>query len=313
MIQDILQQVSADRIRRDLFYLCRDPLPFRKVNYTRPGQAVNSLAEADQFIRGRLESAGCEVATTMHRVQAFRCDNTKPLHHWYSTPSPDDPWYDAANIEATRLGHVKPGEIIQLISHKDSMSWINSPGAHDNAVGTAANLELARVLATCDLRRSVRILFCNEEHTPWTSRFAAEAAAARGDNIVAVMNVDSLDGKSEEDMAAGKLTHVVGYSTDEGRALAEFVAACAARHNIGLNVQVLFKQHVNDDDGMFINAGFRTTVINLGSWPYADSEYHLAGDVPERVNIENVVRSTQLLLAAILDIDAGDTNFLESM
>jgi len=65
---------------------------------------------------------------------------------------------------------------------------------------------------------------------------------------------------------------------------------------------------VNDDDGMFIKAGFRTTAINSGSYPYGDSEYHLPGDVPERVNIENVVRSTQLLLSAILDIDAHGAN-----
>ena len=303
MIQDVLKLVSADRIRSDLFHLCREPLPFRKVNYTRPGQAMNSLAEADEFIRGQLAAAGYEVVTTTHRVQAFRCDNTKPLHHWYSTPDPGDPWYDAANLEATRPGSARPDEIIQLIAHKDSMSWIDSPGAHDNAVGTVANLELARVLATCKPRRSVRMLFCNEEHTPWTSRFAAEAAAARGDNIVAVLNVDSLDGKSDQDMAAGKMTHVVGYSTGEGKPLAELVAASAARHHIGLDVRVFYKENINDDDGMFINAGFRNTVLNLGSWPYADSEYHLPGDVPERVNIENVVRSTQLLLAAILDID----------
>lgn len=308
MIQDALQRVSADRIRRGLLYLCRDPLPFRKVNYTRPGQSMNSLAEADVYICGQLESAGYEVTTTTYRVQPYRCDSTKPLHHWYSMPEPNDPSFDAANLEATRLGRTRPEEIIQLISHKDSMSWIDSPGAHDNAVGTVANLELARILATCDLQRSVRILFCNEEHTPWTSRFAAEAAATRGDRIIAVLNVDSLDGKSNEDMAAGKMTHVVGYSTDEGHPLAEFVAACAARYRIGLDVRVYFKEHVNDDDGMFINAGFRTTVVNGGSWPYADSEYHLPGDVLERVNIENVVRSTQLLLAAILNIDACHTN-----
>ena len=305
MIQDVLERVSAERISRDLFHLCRDPLPFRKVNHTRPGQSVNSLAEADDFIRGQLESAGHEVTSTTHRVQAFRCDNTKPLHHWYSKPDPNDPWYDAANLEATRPGHENPEEIIQLISHKDSMSWIDSPGAHDNAVGTVANMELARILATLPTRRTVRMLFCNEEHTPWTSRFAAEAAAARGDDIIAVLNLDALDGKSDEDVAAGKLTHVIGYSTEEGRPLAEFIAACAARRGIGLNVRVFFKEHVNDDDGMFINAGFRRTVINIGSWPYADSQYHLPGDIPERVNIENVVRSTQLLLAAILEIDAG--------
>lgn len=308
MVQKIFHRISAERIRRDLFYLSRDPLPFRKVNYTRPGQSLNSLAEADNFIRGQLASAGYEVASTLYRVQAFRCDETKPLHHWYAHPAPEDPWYDAANLEVAHLGRKHPQEIIQLISHKDSPSWIDSPGAHDNAVGTAANLELARVLATCDLQRSVRFLFCNEEHTPWTSRFAAEAAAKRGDRLIAVLNVDSLDGKSDEEMAAGKLTHVIGYSTDEGHALAEFVAACAARFDIGLDVRVYFKQHVNDDDGMFIQAGFRATVVNGGSWPYADSEYHLPGDVPERVNIENVVLSVQLLLAALLEIDACGTN-----
>jgi hypothetical protein len=313
MNQEAFQQVSADRIRRDLFYLCRELLPFRKVNYTRPGQSMDSLAEADDFIRSQLESDGYEVTATAHRVQAFRCDDTKPLHHWYATPDPGDPWYDATNLEAVRIGREHPEEVIQLISHKDSMSWIDSPGAHDNAVGTVANLELMRILATRDLRRSVRVLFCNEEHTPWTSRLAAEAAAARGDHIIAVLNVDSLDGKSDEEMAAGKMTHAVGYSTDEGRPLAEFAAACATRYGIGLDVQVYFKERVNDDDGMFINAGFRTTVINSGSWPYADSEYHLPGDIPERVNIENVVRSVQLLLAVILEIDTvGADAFLKA-
>ena len=311
MIRDILQRVSAERIRRDLFHLCRDPLPFRKVNYTRPGQSVDSLAEADHFISGQLESAGYEVTSTMYRVQAFRCDETKPLHHWYARPDPDDPWYDAANLEVTRPGRTNPEEIIQLVSHKDSMSWIDSPGAHDNAAGTVANLELARVLATCDPDRSIRILFCNEEHVPWTSRHAAEAAAAHGDDIIAVLNVDSLDGKSDEDVTAGRLTHVVCYSTDDGQPLAEFIASCAGRHKIGLQAQVVFKERVNDDDGMFIEAGFRRTVMNVGSFPYADSQYHLPGDVPERVNIENLMRSTQLLLAAVLEIDANGEDLFE--
>jgi hypothetical protein len=170
-------------------------------------------------------------------------------------------------------------------------------------VGTVANLELARLMAGHTRRRTVRFLFCNEEHTPWTSRFAAEEAAARGDNIVAVINVDSIDGKPDEEMDAGRKTHVIGYSTDEGRPLADLIAGCAERYGIDLAVRTVFKEHVNDDDGMFINAGFRTTVMNIGSWPYGDSEYHLPGDVPERVDIENVVLSVRLMLAGILEID----------
>lgn len=308
----ILQRVSPDRLRRDLFYLSRDPLRFRKVNYTRPGQTIHSLAEADAYIRSQLEACGYAPVSTACQVQAFRCDETKPIHHWCAAPHPDDPWYEAANIEATRPGWEHPDEIIQLIAHKDSMSWIDSPGAHDNCAGTVVNLELARVLATLAPRRAIRFLFCNEEHTPWTSRFAAEAAAARGDNIIAVMNVDSLDGKSDEDMAAGRLTHVVGYSTDEGRLLAEFIAGCAARCAPDLETRVCFKERINDDDGMFINAGFRATVMHIGSWPYGDSQYHLPGDTPERVNIANLTRSAQLLLCAILEIDAGGSALFQS-
>jgi hypothetical protein len=309
MIQDALQKVSADRIRRDLFYLCRDPLPFRKVNYTRPGQSVSSLAEADEYLRDQLQSAGYDVTTTFYQVQAWRCDKTKqPPNQWFSMPDPSDPWYDAANLEVTRLGHAHPEEIIQLISHKDSMSWIDSPGAHDNGTGTVANMEVARILATCDLKRSVRVLFCNEEHWPWTSRFAAEAAAARGDRIIAVLNVDGLDSKSDELMTAGKLVHAIGYSTDEGRPLAEFIAACAVRHHIGLDVRTFFKEHVNDDDGMYIEAGFRTTAMNTGGG--GDKEYHLPGDIPERVSLENVLRSTQLLLAAVVEIAEGGADVL---
>ena len=270
----------------------------------RPGQARNTLEETDDFLRKELESAGYPVVSTTHGAQRFRCDRTRPLHHWYSTPNPGDPFFDITNLEVTRAGREKPQEIIQLVSHKDSMSWIDSPGAHDNAVGTVANLELARLVARLQLRRSVRILFCNEEHTPWTSRFAAEAAAARGDRIIAVLNQDSLDGKSDAEMAAGVLTHVVGWSTEEGRALARLVEGCAARHDVELQVSIAHKPGINDDDGMFINAGFRSTVMNIGSWPYADSQYHLPGDTPDRVNIQNLTLSTMLILAAILELDA---------
>lgn len=301
----MLGEVSADSLRRDLFHLCRDPLPFRRVNFTRPWQPVDSLAEADAYIRGRLEGSGYRVRETRHRVRPYRCDAAKPLHHWYASPEEGDPWYGVSNLEATKTGAEFPGEIIQLVAHKDSMSWIDSPGAHDNGCGTVANLELAERLARVNTRRTVRFLFCNEEHTPWTSRFAAGEAFARGDEILAVLNQDLLDGKSGEEMAAGLLAHCIGYSTEEGRPLALFSVECAHRWVPGLSARAFFKPRVNDDDGMFIRAGYPVSVMNTGSWPIADPQYHLPGDIPERVNIDNLALSTRLLLAVVLEIDAG--------
>lgn len=305
MISGKMNEVSPDRIRRDLFHICKNPLPYRKANYTRPGQDKDTLAETDDYIMGQYANLECEVTSTQHQVQAFRCDESKPIHHWYSSPQPEDPWFTVSNVEVVFPGSKKPEEIIQLVSHKDSMSWIDSPGAHDNASGTVVNLEIGRILASCRLNRTVRILFCNEEHKPWTSKSAAQAASARGDRIIAVLNVDSLDGKPDAEMEAGILTHVVTHSTDEGERLAEFIAETAMRYQLRLDVDVVYKEHVNDDDGMFIEAGYRNTVMNVGSFPYTDSEYHLVGDVPERVNIENLEISAQLILAAVLELDGN--------
>ena len=53
------------------------------------------------------------------------------------------------------------------------------------------------------------------------------------------------------------------------------------------------------------------TINNIGSWPYADPQYHLCGDIPERVDMFNLLYSTQLIMAAIMDIDeAGSSAFL---
>lgn len=303
-IAALLEHVSPARLRSDLFHLSKDPLRYRKANYTRPGQTRDSLSEADEYISSRLRAAGCEVTATGHRVQAFRCDETKPIHHWYATPDPSDPWYTVQNLHATCPGATN--EIVQLVAHKDSMSWIDSPGAHDNCSGTVVALEIARIMAGMSLGRTVRFLFCNEEHTPWTSRFAAEEAAAKGDEIVAVFNIDAVDGKSDEAVAAGRMTHAAVYSTDEGRELAELVRSCKDRYRIPVNLAIADKGHINDDDGMFINAGFRRTLLHIGSWPYGDSQYHLPGDVPERVDVANLAASARLVLATVAELCRHD-------
>ena len=323
MNPELLEAVSCDRLHHDLFYLCRDPLPFRTVSYTIPWHTKNSLDEADDFIAAEMRKYSDHVSMIPYKLKPFRCNSSKPLHHWYSTPLPEDPWYDANCIEVILPGTKYPDEIIQLVSHKDSMSWINSPGAHDNAVGAVANMELVRVLSQLKLSRTLRVLFCNEEHWPWYSKDYAENARSRGDNIIAVMNQDSICGKSDAASAAQIRTLASVYSSHEGRGLAEFLRSECEKYQLPLAVTIAPKTSmkangalpapddanikflVNDDDGSFIKAGYLRTVMNLGSYPYGDPQYHLAGDTPERVDIINLELSVKLLMTAILDIDAG--------
>ncbi len=299
----LLECVNPERLRGDLFSLSASPLPYRKANFTLPGHAKNTLDEADDLIADELGAAGLAVTREPCRVQAFRCDKTKNIHHWYSSPAPEDPWYTVHNLYAELPGTVCPERIILLISHKDSMSWIDSPGAHDNAAGTVANMEIARLLTRIELRHTVRFLFCNEEHTPWTSQVAAAGARQRGDDLVAILNLDSLDGKAPEDMAAGTHTHVARYATEEGKELAEFLGTINQTYAIGLRFRTARTDSPGDDDGVFIKAGFPAAIANLGSYPYADSEYHLPTDTPDRIDLDNLGKSTRLLLAAVLELD----------
>jgi acetylornithine deacetylase/succinyl-diaminopimelate desuccinylase-like protein len=301
-IPSLIAQVDPKRLTADLFYLAKDPLPFRKVNFTLPGHTKSTLDEADDFIQARLESLGFQVEKEACPVQVFRRDQTKPLARQYSPPASEDPWYTAYNLYAKKRGVARPEEIVVVISHKDSQSWIDSPGAYDNAIGTAANLEIARLLAPVPLERSVWFVFCNEEHTPWTSVTAARRARERGDNIVAVLNLDGLAGKSDADISAGNKTSVTVYVCPEGERLAHLMAEVNETYGIGLMQSAYRAAEPNDDHGSYINEGFPAAVLNIGSYPYADPSYHSPNDVPELVDIENAAMATQASLAAIVRI-----------
>ncbi|MGI8915704.1 MAG: M28 family metallopeptidase [Chloroflexota bacterium] len=304
-IKERLTQVSAERLRENLFYLAEEPLPFRKANYSVPGHAQSTLEEADAWIAGQLRASGYVVERHGVPVQAFGFDATKPKQRAYARPVPDAPWYTAYNLYAKKAGSKYPEEIILFLAHKDSQSWVDSPGAYDNAVGTVAVLELARVLAEYPSARSLWFLFCNEEHVPWTSIAAAEQARQRGDNLIAIFNLDGLGAKANDAIAAGHKTNVTAYTTPEGRQLADLMAAVNEEYAIGLLQEAKQRPHPGDDDGSFIKAGYLAAVANIGSFPYADAEYHLESDVPERVDIDNVRMAAQTTLAAVLRLDGG--------
>ena len=303
VIPGFISQVTETNLQRDLFYLAKDPLPFRKANYTVPGHKRSTLDEADAWIERRLRGGGYKVESDTCEVQAFGCDLTKPRHHTYARPAHDAPFFTVRNLYAKKTGRRCPKEIIVLVAHKDSQSWIDSPGAYDNGVGTVALLEMARVLARYQSERSIWFLWCNEEHKPWTSVIAANNCRQRGDNLVAVLNVDSLGGKSNEDIAAGRKTNVTLYTAPEGKRLADLMAEVNDAYKIGLIQSCHLRTRPGDDDGSFVKAGYPCAIANLGSYPYVDSAYHEAEDKPERVDFVNVRMATQATLAAVLRLD----------
>jgi outer membrane protein assembly factor BamB len=301
-IRSLLGTVSTERMRKHLFHLSKDPLPYRKLNYTLPGHAKNTLYEADDYLAAQLESWGYRVQREGVSVQAYRCDRSKPKQAQYSPPKPEDPRYTAYNLYAEKRGRVRPEEIVVVLAHKDSQSWVDSPGANDNAIGTVGVLELACAVAQIAPECTVRFLFCNEEHTPWTSVTAAENAKARGDRIVAVFNLDGIGAKGADETAAHKKTNVTAFTAPEGERLAELISAVNVHFAIGLEQRAAKRARPGDDDGSFVKAGYPAAVVNIGSWPYADPNYHAEGDIPERCDLENAALTVRATLAAVLTV-----------
>ncbi|MFH1918969.1 MAG: M28 family peptidase [Planctomycetota bacterium] len=304
-IRNRIGAVNTERMSKHLFHLSKDPLPYRKLNFTLPGHEKNTLYEADDYLAGKLESWGYRVEREGVAVQAFRRDTSKPTHAQYSPPRSEDPWYTAYNLYAEKVGRSHPEEIIVALAHKDSQSWIDSPGANDNAIGTVGVLEMARVLAEYTPERTIRFLFCNEEHRPWTSVTAAENAKKRGDRIVAVFNLDGIGAKSAEQTGQAKKTNVTAFTVPEGERLAQLMSAVNAHYEIGLEQRIAKRTGPGDDDGSFVRAGYGAAVVNIGSWPYGDPNYHAEGDVPERCDVENAALTVRATLAAILTVDVA--------
>ena len=80
LISHLIGHVDAERISKHLFYLSRDPLPYRKLNLTLPGHEKNTLYEADDDLSGQVEAYGyhldgdlpekCDVENAAMTVQA---------------------------------------------------------------------------------------------------------------------------------------------------------------------------------------------------------------------------------------------------
>jgi hypothetical protein len=293
--------VSAERIRQGVFYISKDPLPRRVLNYTLPGHTISTLDEADQWIMKQLKSAGYEPKTDDTRVQAFGRDRTKPIEQQYALPPDGAPFYTAHNVLADKKGYEHPDELIIVIAHKDSQSWIESPGANDNAIGTVGAVELALALKKYNPKHTIRFIFCNEEHFPWTSVTAAESIKKAGQKVLALINFDGIGVKGPAEN--GQLINVTRYTTPEGERIADLLALINEHHKIGLRQSKYKSDSPGDDDGSFIKAGFPWAVLNIGSMPYGDPNYHQEGDTPDKVDYRNAAVTVRLTLAAVLHLD----------
>ena len=105
------------------------------------------------------------------------------------------------NVYGVQLGSVYPNKKYIICAHYDDMpSGTTAPGADDNASGTAAVIEAARILTQYDSKYTiVYALWDEEEQGLVGSAYFAQQAANAGDTIMGVLNMDMIAWDADND------------------------------------------------------------------------------------------------------------------
>ena len=189
------------------------------------------------------------------------------------------------NVIATKVGTVFPNHYIIVGSHFDAVS--GSPGADDNGSGTVGVMAMAKALA--DVETEMTIIFANfdcEEFGLFGSEYYADLAAARGDTIAFMLNMDMIAQYTNSNRA--KLYHgsKTGFS-ELWIALADSLCGIAGE---------LVGSSSSSDHYPFIQKGWEASFIQEY---YFSTVYHSPQDSTSYCNMEYMTRMIKAGLATV--------------
>ncbi|MGB7070554.1 MAG: M28 family metallopeptidase [Pyrinomonadaceae bacterium] len=254
-----------------------------------------------------------------------------------------------ANVTATLKGTTDPGRVYVVSGHYDSMctspidTKCDAPGANDDASGTAAVIELARVMSTRKFDATlVFMTVAGEEQGLLGSTYFAEQAKQRSMNIEGMLTNDIIGGatshkgsanrnrvrvfsegvpSNETDREAGTRRSVGGENDSLSRQLARYIKEQSDRYLKNFRVWMIYRRDRYGRGGdhiPFLERGFPAARITESDEDYTHQHQNVRtengifyGDTPEFVDfgyVANVARVNLIALASLADAAAKPKN-----
>jgi hypothetical protein len=203
------------------------------------------------------------------------------------------------NIIATQTGVTNPNNIYIISAHYDA---VNLYGADDNASGTAAIIELARILSQYCTDNTIVYALWDEEETGLNgSAYYAQQAQTNGDNILGNFNIDMMGYDADNDKnfdidvrnIAGSLAmkdDIIGVLNNPA-------------YGLDLIVNVVDPGTGSSDHGSFWNNGY-SAVLFGECWSKNDktSGYHSSNDRIGLFNMPYYHQMCKLVVAYITTV-----------
>jgi hypothetical protein len=212
---------------------------------------------------------------------------------------PTEFFHPSRNIVVTIPGARTPEKEYLMIAHYDGTSA--GPGADDNASGTSALMEAARILKNCQFESTIRLIAVSAEEVGLCgSSDYATRARQQGKNIGGVLNADMIGYP-----LTGDTTRLVAGSYFVHCRLADSVFLYNQRYGIGAKVD-LSDSCSGSDHTSFAAAGYEAISIQEGAsteiWARKNPYYHLASDSLNKLHPGLMRRAAQLLVATIAEL-----------
>jgi len=252
-------------------------------NVTRRSQ---SLTDAAMFVRQRFVDLGYSVTRQEFETSGITC----------------------INLSVEILGETEPDEIVIVGAHYDSAP--GTPGANDNASGTAALLELARVCASWKPDKTLRFVAFTNEEPPHFQRptmgslVYAERCKDREENIVAAISLETIgffsDIKGSQQYpppfglvypSQGNFIGVVGDMNSRPlvRQVVSVFRETAEVPSEGGALPGVIQGVGWSDHWSFWQHGYRGVMIT-DTAPFRYAYYHRAEDTPDKLDFERMTR-----------------------
>lgn len=246
-----------------------------------------------------------------------------------ATPTAPASELPAFNLSVELPGATHPDEIILIGAHYDSVNngRVRSPGANDNASGTAAVLALARRLAVASANgatsaRTIRLAFFTNEEPPyfWTDQMGslvyARSAKAKGEQIVAMLSIETIGAFSD---APGSQSYppLVGLAYPDTANFIAFVGMADAEPLVrrcvesfraagtiaaeGAALPTLVPRVGSSDHWSFWKQGYPALMVT-DTAPYRSRDYHKPTDTPEKLNYAAMAKVVEGLERVISDL-----------
>lgn len=294
------QRLLRESLRRDVYKLAGE------IGDRNARTNYENLSAATDFIEASLQRAGYKVHRQGYEVSLSGLQGRT-----------------CYNLEVEITGRERSDEIVVIGGHYDSLE--DTPGANDNASGTAAVLALARAFAGKKTPRTLRfVTFVNEEPPYFQSKdmgswVYVKRCRQRNENIVAMLSLETIgyysDAKGSQHYPVSPLGLI--YPTT-GNFLA-FVGNITSRKLLR-NVVALFRRCAEfpseaaalpemlvgvgwSDQWSFWQGGYPGVMVT-DTAPFRYPYYHTQEDTPDKIDYNRlayVVSALEKVVAELVD------------